>query len=111
METVISYLQDWKSRLIQESKNTNQTDLVKQVSRAIQCLERCEKYHVVDVTDVVVLPMTTTLSASSEYRIIEDQESDDPTVWTELSVHSKHVRPVPGTVLFVPRHPELNLRR
>ncbi|MBL4635473.1 MAG: hypothetical protein JKY56_16550 [Kofleriaceae bacterium] len=54
-----------------------------QVRFGIVLLKKCENFGVLPSSDFVVLP--DTISPSSEYRVMEDVETDDPRHWTELT--------------------------
>lgn len=71
-----------------------------QLDDAIQCLSFCESHAITASASVLQLPETKTRTPSSEYRIMEDHESEDRGAWTELKLRGKEVRPTPGTLLI-----------
>ena len=70
-----------------------------ELDRAIGCLRLCMRYDISPTDRVSVLPEPTTLTPSSEYRIVEDHESDDRAWWTEVRIDGYPLRPVPGALI------------
>ena len=67
-------------------------ELKLQLDDAIGCLELCQQHGIRPNAQVLTLPALQTQTPSSEYRIIEDHESDDRTWWQELSVDDEPMR-------------------
>ncbi|WP_409306990.1 hypothetical protein [Pectobacterium sp. B1J-3] len=71
-----------------------------QLDDAIQCLQFCQQHQITAAANVIQLPMPQTATPSSEYRIVEDHETDQQEYWTELSLNHHPVRPSPGVLLL-----------
>ena len=67
---------------------------------AVTALEVLGRWGVRGKLRVTRLPLPTTQTAGSEFRLIEDAESDDPTRWVEVEVEGKPVRPLPGALIL-----------
>lgn len=70
---------------------------------AIRLIETCERHGVADPARVLALPAQRTRTPSSEFRVVEDHESDDPMAWTEVTVGGQTIRPMPFSVILEPR--------
>ena len=99
---VLQELQLLRSQVIEDLKQGDDSRLqVKlQLDDAIQCLRFCETHAITASAKVIQLPETRTRTPSSEYRILEDHETEDRDVWTELKIGPVEVRPSPGTLLI-----------
>ncbi|MBS4431816.1 MULTISPECIES: hypothetical protein [Pectobacterium] len=86
------------SRLSQGDTSALQSKL--QLDDAIQCLQFCQRHQITASASVIQLPATRTTTPSSEYRIIEDHETERREYWTELDVNNHPVRPSPGVLLL-----------
>jgi hypothetical protein len=71
-----------------------------QLDDAIGCLELCERYHIRPDARVLAVPKPQTSSPSSEFRLVEDHESDRREVWTEVMFDGESIRPLPGSLLI-----------
>ncbi|WP_417761560.1 hypothetical protein [Shewanella sp.] len=60
-----------------------------QLSAALHLLAKCEQYGVTATANFTRLPAQLCTTPSSEYRIVEDCESDDPRHWQELKIDDK----------------------
>ena len=67
---------------------------------AIRWLELGQELNIDPKSKTSLLPWTETQSPSSEFRIIEDHESDDPNHWTEIKIKGKEFRPSPGDLII-----------
>ena len=77
-------------------------DQKRDVDAAIAALRLCAAHGIHGKATVTKLPMTQTSTPSSEYRIVEDHETDDPETWTELVVDNTPIRATPWTLLVDP---------
>ena len=68
--------------------------------RAIGLLELCQEHDIFPTSRVLVLPPPLTLTPSSEYRLIEDNETEDRQNWIEVKVNGQFVRPLPGSIII-----------
>jgi len=72
----------------------------RELDRAIECLEFCQKYDIRTNSSVIVIPNPVTMTPSSEFRLIEDNETDDRQQWLEVSVNGEFIRPFPGSLII-----------
>lgn len=100
--TVLSTLNILRSQALSRLSNGDNTALaVKlQLDDAIRSLQFCQQHQITASAKVIKLPSTRTATPSSEYRIIEDHETEQRQYWTELSLNDQPVRPSPGTLLL-----------
>lgn len=99
---VITQLESLRSQVIADLKQGDNFRLQSklQLDDAIQCLKFCRTHDITASAKVIRLPETRTRTPSSEYRILEDHETEDRNGWTELKVGSAQIRPAPGTLLI-----------
>ena len=106
---VLSKLRSWRSEVIRDLADPEkQQDGVQpklELDRAIGCLELCQRYDIHPSSKVLVLPVPLTVTPSSEYRLIEDNETDDREKWIEAKVNGQFIRPLPGS--FIVENPRL----
>ncbi len=82
---IVEKLQDNKtSELLHEKKN---------IDNAIKWLRKGMDNEVNPNLTIIKLPEQKTQTPSSEFRLIEDHESDDKKDWTEVKVDNKELRP------------------
>ncbi len=75
----------------------------RELAEARRCLEMCARLGFDGRERAYVLPAPETRTPSSEFRIMEDQETDDRRHWTEVTIDGSPVRPGAGWVLVAPR--------
>jgi hypothetical protein len=75
-------------------------ELKRQLDDAIGCLELCERHQIRPDANVVTVPEPQTRSPSSEFRLVEDHQSDRREVWTEIMFDGEPVRPLPGSLII-----------
>lgn len=68
---------------------------------ALSCLAMFEKLGIDPTFEAFVLPEKRTTTPSSEYRLVEDHETDDPRYWKEVDLDGHALRPHPGAILLV----------
>ena len=90
-----------RAQVIEELKQGQRSRLALklQLDDAITCLQWCEAHSITASAKVTQLPETRTRTPSSEYRIVEDHETEDRSVWTELQLNQQPLRPSPGMLL------------
>ncbi|MDR2326167.1 MAG: hypothetical protein LBE51_12300 [Acidovorax sp.] len=90
-----------RAQLVEELKQGQRDRLAHklQLDDAIACLQWCEAHSITASAKVTQLPETRTRTPSSEYRIVEDHETEDRSIWTELQQGSQPLRPSPGMLL------------
>lgn len=101
-DAVIAQLEHLRADAIASLRQGDRTHLAHklQLDDAIASLRFCEAHAITAAAVVTQLPETRTRTPSSEYRIVEDHESDDRELWTELHVDQHPVRPSPGMLLL-----------
>ncbi len=98
MENVIDRLKDWAKNLkaelssLSSDKKIAQATLLAEVEHGIGCLRLCDVYNIGPNSTIVELPAQTCQTPSSEYRILEDCETEDRKYWVEPKVHGKPIR-------------------
>ncbi|QVL30745.1 hypothetical protein KIH39_18045 [Telmatocola sphagniphila] len=102
--TVLSKLRSWRSEVILQDlgdpeKQQDGLQLKLELDEAISWLELCQKYDIHPSSKVLVLPVPLTVTPSSEYRLIEDNETDDREKWIEAKVNGQFIRPLPGSLI------------
>ena len=109
--SAIRQLELLRSQIVDELRRQDESRLETklQLDDAIRCLKFCEVNGIATSCTVIRLPQTQTRTPSSQYRIIEDHESDDRSDWTEIRIGGVDLRPLPGTLLLEhgqePQHP------
>ena|SRR5579871_2899949 len=88
---------------ILEQSGQGDPSLRREFAEAKRCLEMCARLGLDGRERTYVLPLPGTVSPSSEYRLVEDHETDDHKYWTEIVIDGARVRPRPHWVLIVPR--------
>ena len=71
-----------------------------ELDKAIGCLRLCGKYEIEPEASVITLPEKSTKTILSEYRVVEDCETDERTRWIEVEVAGHRVRPIPGALII-----------
>ncbi|TWT81706.1 hypothetical protein CA13_31590 [Planctomycetes bacterium CA13] len=99
----LSDLQDSLVAQLRESPDSSVAlNRKRDVDAAIAALQLCAAHGIHGNATVTKLPMTQTSTPSSEYRLVEDHETDDPQTWTEVVVNDEPIRPTPWTLLVDP---------
>ena len=73
----------------------------KQIDNAIKWLKKGMEHQISPDAKSIVLPEKRTQTPSSEYRLIEDHETDDKQYWTEVKINDSELRPLPGDLLLM----------
>ena len=73
----------------------------KALDMAINWLKKGDLYNIDITKEIVQIPENKTNTPSSEFRIIEDHESDDKRYWEEIKIDGNIVRPLPGSWLIL----------
>ena len=88
-DRVLNHLEAWKAdeESLLESMDTiekkaDQIGLINEIDTAIQRIELCEKYGIFGASKFLVMP--DAYSASVSYRIVCDNESNNPEDWAEV---------------------------
>jgi hypothetical protein len=88
---------------ILDQSNHDDPSLRRELAEAKRCLEMCARLGLDGRERVCVLPVPKTVSPTSEYRLIEDHETEDRHWWTEVTIEGARVRPRAHWLLVVPR--------
>lgn len=100
---VVEQLRSWREQVMNELREPERHDKALQTKRqldtAIECLEFCEKHQIRPRSEVVTLPMTRTATPSSNYRVIEDHETEHREQWTELEIGGEPVNLYAGDLI------------
>ncbi len=105
-EDVAGMLRQWRESLLDRLRDPATRDeavrLKHQLDDAIGCLDLCERHQIRPEARVVAVPEPQTRSPSSEFRLVEDHESDCREVWTEAMLDGEPIRPLPGSLIIEP---------
>lgn len=103
-DLVIAQLEQWRDDAKDELRapitRENALELKRQLDVAVECLEFCQRYQIRPTAHVTVLPPTQTRTPSSEYRVMEDHESENREDWTEVEVDGRQFRPGEGDIIL-----------
>ena len=106
LTSVLIHLRERRNALIEQlCHSARRLELLTQeleLDRAIQLLEFCDRNRVDPNSKVTRIPSPRTVTPSSELRLIEDNETDDPQHWIEVLVDGLPIRPLPGAILIEP---------
>jgi hypothetical protein len=101
---VVERLHQWRNTVLEQmADSTSKSEAVRlklQLDDAIDCLRLCERYQIRPNATVVRLPEPQTITPSSEYRLVEDRETDRREHWIEVMIDGIPVRPAPGSLLI-----------
>ena len=94
------------SIILKLKENKSEELLIKknEYGNALKWLRKGEEYQINPKSKFIVLPQQSTKTPSSEFRIIEDNESDDIKNWTQVKVQDLELRPSPDDILIIKRH-------
>lgn len=86
---------------LKEKKSDELITKKNEYDNALKWLKKGEKYQINPKSKFIILPEQSTKTPSSEFRIIEDHESDDKNNWQEIKVQDSEIRPRPDDVLIM----------
>src|ERR1700733_14136588 len=102
-KSVLLKLRSWRSEVIQGLADLGMphetVQLKAELDRAIACLEFCQEHDVRSSSRVLVIPNPSTMTPSSEFRLIEDNETEDREQWIEVKMNGQFIRPLPGSLI------------
>lgn len=104
MEEIIERLLEWKREIEEDPelpkdvKWTKSTDIDLVIGR----LRLCEEHEIYPKSIVIPLPTQLVRSGSSDYRIMEDCETEDRQSWKEAKHRGKPIRANEGDLLIKP---------
>jgi len=103
---VIKKLNHWlnevKVQLSLDPKNIELHELASQIDIAIQNIKLCEKYGILPKSIIKILPEQSCRSHSSDYRIVEDLETENREHWIEVTINNKPIRLNEGDLVIQP---------
>ncbi|MEM6845239.1 MAG: hypothetical protein AAF632_23705 [Bacteroidota bacterium] len=85
---------------LRTSKSQELTHRKSEIDLAIKWLIRGQEFDVHPKSKIIELPYKKVQTPSSEYRIVEDCESDNPDLWMEVQVDGESIRPLPGSLII-----------
>ncbi|MGI4790870.1 MAG: hypothetical protein ACRYFS_18720 [Janthinobacterium lividum] len=101
---VISKLISWREEALSDLRTpeTHAAGLIlkRQLDDAIAQLELCQRFQIRPSEKITILPNLRTMSPSSSYRLIEDNETDNPKYWIEFKVDGEYFRLMPGDIII-----------
>jgi hypothetical protein len=78
----------------------------RELAEAKRCLMMCARLGFDGRERAYVLPAPKTRTPTSEFRVMEDHETDERRYWTEVTIDGAHVRPGARWTLIAPHgHP------
>jgi hypothetical protein len=105
IEDVIKKLQEIREDTVTELKE-GKNELLKfklDIDRAIKCIEFCSKQNLFSNSkekyEVIELPLPLT-GLFSEYRVVDDCETEDRKYWRELEVKDEKLVLSPGDIII-----------
>jgi hypothetical protein len=102
-KSVLPKLRLWRSEVIQsfadQGKQHEGVQLKVELDQAISCLELCQEHDILPSSRLLVIPDPSTMTPSSEYRLVEDNETEDREKWIEAKVNGQFIRPLPGSLI------------
>lgn len=72
----------------------------KDVQSAISLLESCRQNGVTATCEFIQLPQQKCETPSSQYRVVEDMESDDRSWWSEVDCDGRKLRLIQGDIVI-----------
>ncbi|GJM61210.1 hypothetical protein [Persicobacter diffluens] len=103
-DRVIKILEREMGHITDQLRLNKSADLVEkknELAGAIRWLKQGENFQIDPSSEFIVLPETLTNTPSSEYRLIEDHESDNQNRWTEVNIKGEIVRPSPDDIIIL----------
>jgi len=101
---IIELLNLESQKVIENLRIDNTEELInckKNIDNAVKWLKAGMENQINPDLNIVVIPETLTKTPSSEFRLIEDHESDDKKYWTEVKLDKMELRPLPGDFLIM----------
>jgi len=103
-DEIVKRLHQWRNTVLEQMRDpaskSESARLKLQLDDAIDCLGLCERYQIGPNARVVRLPEPRTNTPSSEYRVVEDQETDQREHWIEVVIDGAPISPAPGSLLI-----------
>lgn len=93
----INKLNDLISKNIDKESNLN---LKKELSETLYLLNIFDEYQISKKTIDTIIELPSSSTGYSDYRIINDCESDDPDHWLEVSINEEKIRLAEGDIVI-----------
>ncbi|NGF75644.1 hypothetical protein G5B10_07110 [Fluviicola sp. SGL-29] len=103
-EPIIELLKLESHRVIEQLRFNNTSELIsdkRNIDNAIKWLKKGMQHQINHDLKIIMIPEQATKTPSSEFRLIEDHESDDKKYWTEVKLNDIELRPSPGDFLIM----------
>ncbi|WP_378174029.1 hypothetical protein [Aquimarina sp. SS2-1] len=101
---VIKLLNSETNKIVEELRIDSTKELVdrkKNINNAIKWLKKGMDNQINPDLNIITIPEKITKTPSSEYRLIEDHESDERKYWTEVKLNNEELRPLTGDFLIM----------
>ncbi|MFD2562880.1 hypothetical protein [Aquimarina rubra] len=101
---VIKLLNSETNKIVEELRIDSTKELVdrkKNINNAIKWLKKGMDNQINPDLNIIMIPEKITKTPSSEYRLIEDHESDERKYWTEVKLNNEELRPLTGDFLIM----------
>jgi hypothetical protein len=96
-------LSEWRDQLVAQLPTAPDREakvaLKKEIEEAIRCLDFCERAGIESSARVHVLPLLEGRGGFSEYRVMDDAETEDRSSWVEPEIDGDKRRLGPGDLL------------
>lgn len=98
---ILQALQAQHADALRRLKNGDPSALARklELEDAVRCLVFCRAHGITSAARVTEIPETLTRTPSSEYRLMEDHETEDRSAWTALKTGGAEIRASPGMLL------------
>jgi hypothetical protein len=102
IEKLNAWLKETNQELEKDNKNIELHELASQIDLAMQRIQFCEEYGIYPKSIIYKLPEQSCRSASSEYRVVEDVETENRESWVEVHINNKPLRLNEGDLVIKP---------
>jgi len=82
------------------NQSQNILNKIHRYKQAVKWLKNGQQYNINPKSNITELPPTLVQTPSSEYRIMEDSESDDRSTWVELKIKDQEFRLRGGDIII-----------
>jgi hypothetical protein len=103
-ENIIEILKLESYKVVEKLRiNSNSESIThkKNIDNAIKWLKKGMENQINPDLNIIVIPEQMTKTPSSEFRLVEDHESDDKKYWTEVKINDTALRPLTGDFLIM----------
>ncbi|WP_445711728.1 hypothetical protein [Flavobacterium sp.] len=103
-ENIIQLLKLESDKIIEKLRVNNTSELVnekKNIENGIKWLKKGMENQIDPNLNIITIPEQITKTPSSEFRLIEDHESDDKKNWTIVKLNNVELRPISGDFLIM----------